>query len=93
MNGALPPIYLRQLCCLISGIPGRRPTLSGKRVLLVPLARTATMRNRAFSVVDPVIWNGLPLELRLHPGTLPETFLTILKTVLFWRDGVGSASD
>ena len=90
----LAPTYLRELCCLISVVPGRRILRSAEKgVLMVPFARTATMQNRAFSVAGPMIWNGLPLELRLHPGSLPETFLTKLKTVLFGRVGVGSASE
>ena len=90
----LAPTYLRELCCLISVVPGRRLLRSAEKgVLMVPFARTATMQNRAFSVAGPMIWNGLPLELRLHPGSLPETFLTKLKTVLFGRVGVGSASE
>ena len=88
----LAPIYLRELCSLISVVPGRRLLRSAEKgVLLVPFARTATMQNRAFSVVGPKIWNGLPVELRLHPGSLP--FLTKLKTVLFGRVEVGSASE
>ena len=51
------------------------------------------MQNRAFSVVGPVVWNGLPQELRLLPGTLTEAFFIKLKTVLFGRAGVGSASE
>jgi hypothetical protein len=90
----LAPIYLRELCSLTLGIQGRRQLRSAdKGVLLVPFARTATMKNRAFSVVGPVVWNSLPFELRLHPGTLPGSFLTKLKTVLFGRAGVGSASE
>ena len=46
-----------------------------------------------FSVVGPVVWNGLPQEIRLLPGTLTEAFVTKLKTVLFGRAGVGSASE
>src|SRR5688572_14824954 len=42
---------------------------------LVPFARTATMQNRAFSVVGPVVWNGLPQEICLLPGTLTEASL------------------
>jgi hypothetical protein len=29
----------------------------------------------------------------IHPGTLPETFLTKLKNLLFGRVGVGSAAE
>src|SRR6218665_568373 len=30
-------------------------------LLHVPFARTSTMQSRAFSVVGPLVWNGLPL--------------------------------
>ena len=51
------------------------------------------MQNRAFSVVGPTVWNGLPLELRLLPRTLSDLFYVNLKTVLFGRAGVGSTSE
>ena len=57
----------------------------------VPFARTSTRQKHAFAVVGPSIWNCLPLSIRSLPGTLSQTFLTELKTVLFV--GVGSASD
>ena len=37
--------------------------------------------------------NGFPLELRLLSRTLSDTFYRRLKTVLFDRAGVGSASE
>src|SRR5688572_682665 len=82
------PCTIPETCCLILGVPGRRLLRSTEQGVLVPFARSATMRTRAFSVVGPMIWNGLPLELRLHPWSLPETFLTNLKTVLFGHVGV-----
>src|SRR5688572_253778 len=71
------------------------PPLHREGVLLVPvpIARTATMQNRALSVVGPVVWNGFPLELPLFHGTLTEALFIRLKTVLFGRAGVWSASD
>src|SRR5688572_33317828 len=50
-------------------------------------------QNRAFSVVGPSLWNGLPLMLRLHPRIHSESFYTCLKTVLFSRAVVGSAPE
>jgi len=68
---------------MTSGIQGRHPQcFTEKGVLLVSFARTATMKNRAYSVVGPVVWNALPLDLRLHTETLSESFLNELKTVL-----------
>ena len=90
----LAPAYLRDLCCPTLGAPGRRSLRSTERgVLMVPFARTATKQNRAFSVVGPSLWNGLPLTLRLHPRIHSESFYTCLKTVLFSRTGVGSAPE
>ena len=90
----LAPAYLRDLCCPTLGAPGRRSLRSTERgVLMVPFARTATKQNRAFSVVGPSLWNGLPLMLRLHPRIHSESFYTCLKTVLFSRAVVGSAPE
>ena len=35
--------------------------------LLVPRAKTTTRQRRAFSIVGPSTWNGLPLEIRILP--------------------------
>src|SRR6218665_3884859 len=58
--------YLCELCRPVSGLPGRRAlhsSVTGQ--LLVPRATTATRQRRAFSIVGPSTWNGLPLEIRL----------------------------
>src|SRR6218665_2025224 len=47
----------------------------------------------AFSVVGPSIWNGLPSELRIFPRALSPAFFSHLKTAIFSRAGVGSASE
>src|SRR5688572_32615153 len=88
----LAPAYLRDLCCPTLGAPGRRSLRSTERgVLKVPFARTANKQNRAFSVVDPSLWNRLPLMLCMHPRIESESFDTCLKTVLFSRDQFGRA--
>jgi hypothetical protein len=51
------------------------------------------MQSHAFSGVGPVVWNALPLELRLFLRSLSDTFYKHLKTVLFVRAGVWSASE
>ena len=90
----IAPTYLRDLCWPVSVAQGSRSLRSaGKGVLSVLFARTSTMQSRAFSVVGPVVWNGLPLELRLLPRSLSDTFYNRLKTVLFGRAGVGSTSE
>ena len=88
------PAYLQELCRSISANIGRRPLRSAVRGdLSVPFARTSTMQHRAFSVVGPSIWNGLPLELRLLPRNSSPAFYTSLKTILFSRGWAGSASE
>src|SRR6218665_914733 len=39
------------------------------------------------------VWNGLPLSQRLLPRILTDTFYSSLKTLLFSRPRVGSASE
>ena len=89
----LAPAYLRELCCPTSGALGRRSLGSAEMgALLVPFERTSTMQNRAFSVVGSLLWNGLPLALRLLPKVHSDLFYSGLKTALFSRAGVGSTS-
>src|SRR6218665_1206641 len=82
----LAPVSLRELCC-----PLLRSSQQG--LLLVPFARTSTKQSRDFSVVDPPIWNGLPSQLQIFPRALSPAFISQLKTALFSRAGVGSASE
>lgn len=90
----LAPAYLRELCFPVLSARGSRSLRSSAQgLLLVPFARTSTAQNRAFSVVGPSTWNSLPLELRLFPRTLSPLLFSHLKTVLFSRAGVGSASE
>src|SRR6218665_1784322 len=62
-------------------------------LLHVPFAHTSTMQNLSFSVVGPLVWNSLPLALRSLPRVFSQKFLRELKTTLFGRAGVGSASE
>src|SRR6218665_2053781 len=59
-------------------------------LLHVPFARTSIMQSRAFSVVGPLVWNGLPLALRSLPRVSSQKFLQQLKTTLFGRAVVGA---
>ena len=45
--------------------------------------RTVIRQRRAFSVVSPTAWNGLPVELRLTPLDRSALFLYGLETTLF----------
>src|SRR6218665_3852371 len=64
-----------------------------QRLLFVPFARTSTTQARAFSVIGPSVRNGLPLSQRLLPRILSDTFYSSLKTLLFSRARIGSASE
>src|SRR3984885_4286255 len=82
----LAPIYLQELCRTVLSDGGTRSLRSSEQGLLqVPFARTSTRQNHAFSVLGPSIWNGLPLELRLLPRSIPFVFLSSLKTVFLPR--------
>jgi len=88
------PTYLRELCCPVSDVLAHRALRSASSAkLLVPRARTSTCQRRAFSVVGPSIWNGLPLEIRLLPRDTSSTFYRLLKTYLYHRGWTGSASE
>src|SRR6218665_601866 len=90
----LAPAYLRDLSHITMGIPGRRSLCSIEQgLLLVPFAHTAIMQNRAFSVVGPLLWNGLSLALQLFPRIVSNSFYAHLKTFLFSHTGIGSAPE
>src|SRR6218665_1165538 len=77
------PGYLCELCRPVSGLPGRRALCSSATgQLLVPRAKTATRQRRAFSIVGPSTWNGLPLEIRILPKNNKSAFCRLLKTDL-----------
>src|SRR6218665_3909130 len=67
--------------------------LKEQRALLSTISRTSTTQARAFSVVGPSVWNGLPLSQTLLSRILSDTFYSSLKTLLFSRARVGSASE
>src|SRR6218665_241191 len=90
----LAPLYLRELCCpLLRAMSSRSLRSSQQGLLLIPFARTSTKQSRAFSVVGPSTWNGLPSQLRIFPRALSLAFFSHIKTALFSRAGVGSASE
>src|SRR6218665_989719 len=80
----LTPAYLAEFCG-----PTQRPRsslslrLADQGLLRVPFALISSMQKRAFAVVGPSIWNGLPLSIRSLPRTLSQTFLSKLKAILF----------
>src|SRR6218665_2336410 len=86
--------YLTELCRPSLGARSTRHLRSAEQGLLhVPFARTSIMQSRAFSMVGPLVWNGIPLALRSLPRVFSLKFLQQLKTTLFGRAGGGSASE
>src|SRR6218665_657011 len=78
----------------VSSLPGRRALRpSATCQLLVPRAKTATRQRRAFSIVGPSTWNGLPLEIRILPKNNESAFCRLLKTDLYRRGWAGGASE
>lgn len=76
---SLSPLYLSELL-----IPSNRPSYLrnlNPYSLYVPRTFLRTMDDRAFSVTGPLLWNGLPLEIRTSPSL--EIFKTKLKTFLY----------
>src|SRR6218665_1782369 len=85
------PGYLCELCRPVSGLPGRRALRSSATgQLLVPRAKTATRQRRAFSIVGPSTWMGLPLEIRILPKNNESAFCRLLKTDLYRRGWAGA---
>src|SRR6218665_2017632 len=84
----------RERCRPVSGLPGRRALRSyATGQLLVSCAKTATRQRRAFSIVGPSTWNGLPLEIRILPKNNESAFCRLLKTDLYRRGWAGGASE
>jgi len=67
----LPPRFWK--CCSARFFP----SVTGQLVL--PRAKAATRQSRAFSIVGPFSWNGLPLEIRLLPKNNESAFCTEAK--------------
>src|SRR5678815_701986 len=85
------PAYLQELCRSTLDVQGRRALRSSTHgELLVPRARTALRQHRAFSVADLMVWNGLPLTLRLSPRVHLDELSYSLKTIFLccgWGGG------
>src|SRR6218665_1676932 len=86
--------YLLEVFILTSACSGRRSLLSAsKGDFVVPRCRTTTRQKRAFSIVDPSVWNSLPSDLRSQPRDLSSSFYKLIKTLLFGPAWAGSASE
>src|SRR6218665_3110599 len=69
------------------------PLLNGTGVLFVNFACTSTRQTRAFLVIGPSVCNGFSLALQFLPRVHSDAFYSSLKTALFRRARVGSASE
>src|SRR6218665_3762644 len=90
------PSYLTELCCPSLSARSTRYLRSAELgPLHIPFARTSAMQSRVFSVVGPLVHvcYGLPLALRSLPRVFSQNVRQQLKTTLFGRAGVGSASE
>ena len=74
----LAPFYLRDL--LEPYVPGRSLRSTDKNLLTEKRSRTI-VGDRAFSVCAPVLWNGLPFQLRATTSIIH--FKSLLKTHYF----------
>ena len=79
------PVYLQELCPLVSATAGRQQLRSACRSdLVIPRCRTVRYGQRGFSVCGPCLWNSLPMDIRSSINTL-ELFKKKLKTYLFTK--------
>ena len=53
------------------------------------ISKTATRQRRAFSIVGPYTWNGLPLEIRILPKNNESVFAGCLRLICIAVAGLG----
>src|SRR6218665_2317327 len=88
------PGYLCEHYRPVSGLTrGRALRSSANGQLLVARAKTATRQRRAFSIVGPSTWIGLPLKIRILPKNNESAFCRLLKTDLYRRGWAGGDSE
>ena len=75
----LAPKYLCDLLTFKSSLYNLRS--SGSILLSMPAVRSKTLRDRAFMLAAPTLWNSLPKELRANTNV--NTFKAHIKTYLF----------
>src|SRR6218665_2304754 len=87
----LAPAYLVEFCGPTQSARSSLSLRSAHQGLLhVPFARTSDRQKRAFAVVGPSIWNGLPLSISSLPRTLSHTFLSQLRRFYLVVLGLGA---
>ena len=80
LNG-LAPQYLADLIMFYT--PGRTLRSSSQYLLHTPKWNLSTYGRRSFSSAAPVLWNALPLHIKMSPNV--NNFKSQLKTYLFER--------
>ena len=73
------PIYLQEL--LHHYVPTQSLRSSQSNLLVVPMSKSRTYHDRAFSIAGPKVWNSLPAEIKDIDST--ASFKAQLKTFLF----------
>ncbi len=73
------PSYISEL--LVPYCPARALRSSSHLLLTVPRCRYKSKGDRAFSVVGPTLWNGLPYHVRSAPSL--DIFKSRLKSYLY----------
>ena len=77
------PTYLSRTCNPVREVSARAHLRSGVRGnLTVPRTKTHRFGPRSFLVSGPVVWNSLPVDIRI-PDLSLERFTSMLKTHLF----------
>ena len=77
------PSYFDNICIPVQSVPGRANLRSaGRGDLVVPTTSTSNIGRRSFRVAAPVIWNSLPVNLRL-PSISPIQFAAGLRPICF----------
>ena len=78
------PLYLQELCVLVSVVPGRRRLRSADQFcLVVNRCRLSSMQRRGFAVAGPLAWNDLPVAVRVSIAQNRNSYRTLIKTHLF----------
>ena len=87
------PLYLQELCVLVSAVPGRWHLWSADQLCQrVNRCRLSSMQKRGFAAAGPMAWNDLPAATRVSIARNSNSSKIVIKTYLFntvmkWRLG------
>src|SRR5678816_208206 len=85
---ASPNLLLRAMLSDFGYLRTSSPMLYEKGSSLGFVRSYCNYEESSLFVVGSVVWNALPLDLRLHTETLSESFLNKLKTVAYYQNSV-----